>query len=256
MSYSRFTYYRDLIRELVLRDIKVRYKRSVLGFAWTLANPLLYLGVFYFVFKLVLEINIPRFGVFAFTGIIAFSWFQLSLAQSAGVIVSNRELVRLPGFSSLILPVVTITSNLVNFLVALVVLLSFQLVLGGGIGMQIWFLPLLIVLQFFLTLSLAYMIAALNVLFRDVGHLIAVLLQLLFFMTPIFYDASMIPDKYQALYRLNPMVHLIESYRSVLLTGSSINWWPLAVIAAFSILFLFVGLRLFVRLSYRFAEEV
>ena len=84
MTNTRIIFYRDLIRELVMRDIKIRYKRSALGFAWTLANPLLYLVVFYFVFKLALDINIPRFGVFAFTGIIAWGWFQSSAGTKFG----------------------------------------------------------------------------------------------------------------------------------------------------------------------------
>lgn len=256
MTNSRLIYYRDLIRELVMRDIRIRYKRSALGFAWTLANPLLYLVVFYFVFKLALDIKIPRFGAFAFTGILAWGWFQSSLSQSAGAIVGNRELVRSPGFSPAVLPIVIVSSNLVQFLVALVVLLLYQLVIGTGIGLQVWPLPFLIALQFILTLSLAYVIAALNVVFRDVGHLVAVLLQLMFFMTPIFYDASMIPERFQAFYRLNPMVHFVESYRSILLNDTALNWWPIAIIICFSILLLFVGRALFVRLSYRFAEEI
>ena len=109
------------------------------------------------------------------------------------------------------LPIVIVSSNLVQFSVALVVLLIYQLIVGTGIGVQVWPLPLLIALQFILTLGIAYLIAALNVIFRDVGHLVAVLLQLMFFMTPIFYDASMIPDRYQTIYRLNPMVHLLEA---------------------------------------------
>jgi lipopolysaccharide transport system permease protein len=256
MSRSGLIYYRDLIRELVLRDIRVRYKRSVLGFAWTLANPLLYLVVFYFVFKMALEINIPRFGVFAFTGIIVWNWFQSSLAQSGAAIVGNRELVRSPGFPPDILPLVTVTSNLVNLLVALVVLTGYQLTLGSGIHSQILFLPLLVGLQFVLILSLAYVVAGINVVFRDLGHLVVVLLQLMFFMTPIFYDASMIPDKYQALYRLNPMVHFVEAYRSVLLGQSGINWWAIGTIGIISLVLLMFGRSLFIRHSHRFAEEI
>jgi len=256
MSKSGLIYYRDLIRELVLRDIRVRYKRSVLGFAWTLANPLLYLVVFYFVFKMALEINIPRFGVFAFTGIIVWNWFQSSLAQSGSAIVGNRELVRSPGFPPDILPLVTVTSNLVNLLVAIVVLTGYQLTLGSGIHSQILFLPLLVGLQFVLILSLAYVVAGINVVFRDLGHLVVVLLQLMFFMTPIFYDASMIPDKYQALYRLNPMVHFVEAYRSVLLGQSGINWWAIGTIGIISLVLLMFGRSLFIRHSHRFAEEI
>ena len=252
----RFVYYRDLLRELVLRDIRVRYKRSILGFAWSLANPLLYLTVFYFVFQMALAINIPRFGVFAFTGILVWSWFQTSLSQSTGAIVGSRELVRTPGFPPAVLPVAIVTSNLIYFLVALSLLLVFLLFFGNGLSYWVMMLPVLVFLQFLMTLGLAYLIAALNVLFRDIGHLVSVLLQLMFFLTPIFYDASMIPDDYQSLYRLNPMVHIIESYRSVLLETRAISLWPLAIIAFCSSVMLFAGHRIFMRLSYRFVEEL
>jgi lipopolysaccharide transport system permease protein len=250
------THYRDLIRELVLRDIRVRYKRSVLGFAWTLANPLLYLVVFYFVFKMALEINIPRFGVFAFTGIIVWNWFQSSVAQSGAAIVGNRELVRSPGFPTDILPLVTVTSNLVNLLVALVVLAGYQLTIGGGLESQVLFLPVLIGVQFILILSIAYVVAGINVVFRDLGHLVVVVLQMMFFLTPIFYDASMIPEQYQTLYRLNPMVHIVEAYRSVLLGESGINWGAIGTIGVVSLVVLMFGRSIFMRHSYRFAEEI
>lgn len=253
---SRLVHYRDLVRELVLRDIRVRYKRSVLGFAWTLANPLLYLVVFYFVFKLALQINIPRFGAFAFTGLIFWNWFQMSLAQSSAAIVGNRELVRSPGFPVDILPLVTVTSNLINLLVAIVVLIIYQQLIGGGIHGQIVLLPLLLVLQFILILCIAYIVAGINVVFRDVGHLVVVVLQLMFFMTPIFYDASMVPEPYQALYNLNPMVHFVTAYRSVLLGNEGINWPALAMISVVSLVLLVLGRRIFMRYSYRFAEEI
>ncbi len=253
---SRLIYYRDLVRELVVRDIRIHYKRSILGFAWTLANPLLYLVVFYFVFKLALQININRFGVFAFTGMIVWNWFQASLAQSGTAIVGNRELVRSPGFPVDILPLVTVTSNLVNLLVALVVLIGYQLFVGTGVHVQILYLPVLLGLQFILILCLAYIVAGINVVFRDVGHLVVVLLQLMFFMTPIFYDAKMIPEAYRALYNLNPMVHFVEGYRSILLGIPGIHWGALGVTGVVSLALLVYGRRLFIRHSHHFAEEI
>ena len=253
---TRLTHYRDLVRELVLRDIRVRYKRSVLGFAWTLANPLLYLVVFYFVFKTALKIDIPRFGVFAFTGMVAWNWFQSSLAQGSAAIVGNRELVRSPGFPIDILPLVTVTSNLINLLVALVVLILYQVFAGTGVHYQIVYLPLLLALQFMLILCLAYIIAGINVVFRDAGHLVIVLLQLMFFMTPIFYDAKMVPEQFRTLYQLNPMVHFVEAYRSIVLGIPGINWTALSIIGVLSLLLLIYGRKLFIRHSHRFAEEV
>lgn len=244
------------MHELVLRDIRIRYKRSLLGFAWTLANPLLYLVVFYFVFKVALQVNVNRFGVFAFTGMIVWNWFQVSLAQSGTAIVGNRELVRSPGFPTDILPLVTVTSNLINLLVALVVLIGYELFAGTGIHGDILYLPVLLALQFMLILCLSYIVAGMNVVFRDVGHLVVVLLQLLFFLTPIFYEAKMIPERYRFFYELNPMVHFVKAYRSVLLGLPGIDWSALAVIGALSLVLLVYGRRLFIRHSHRFAEEI
>ena len=127
----RLIYMRDLLRELVGRDMKLRYKRSVLGIAWTLLNPLTQLLVFLFVFNLLLPLNIPHYSSFLFAGILVWNWFQGSLNQSTGAIVDNRELLRRPGFSAAILPIVTVTSHLIHFLLALPVLLLFLMLEGG-----------------------------------------------------------------------------------------------------------------------------
>ena len=180
----------------------------------------------------------------------------MSLSQSAAAILANRELIRSPGFRPAILPIVTVTSNLVNFLVSLLVLLVYQVTLGGGVSAQFLLVVPLIVLQFILTLSLAYLIAASNVAFRDVGHLVAVTLQLMFFMTPIFYDASMVPAQYQTIYRLNPMVAIVEAYRAVVLGIGEVNWPHIVAILVIAVVLLVVGQKVFTRLSFRFAEEV
>ncbi len=252
---SRAVYYRDLLRELVSRDLKVRYKRSALGFAWTLANPLMYLTVFYFVFQMAMSINIPRFGPFAFTGILVWNWFQSSLSQAIGAIVHNRELVRTPGFQPAILPAVTIVSNLVHFLLGLVLFILFLVLTDAGPGFRILLLPLFIAIQFTLTLGLAYWLAAANVLFRDTAHLVSVILQLFFFLTPIFYQASMVPEEYRHIYNLNPMVHILDGYRSALL-ATEVSWSALAIIIGVALVLLLTGYRYFLKLSHAFAEEL
>jgi len=253
---QRLIYIRDLLRELVARDLKVRYNRSVLGFAWALVTPLMFLTVFFFVFKLALSIDIPRFGSFAFTGMLVYTWFQSSVSQASGAITSSRELIRWPGFTAAILPVVTVTTNLVNFLIALPVLMLFLLIDGTGLKSVILLLPVVIFIQFVLTLGLGYLVAAVNVLFRDTEHLVAVLLQLLFFLTPVFYDVDMVPERYRALYDLNPMVHLVEAYRAILLDGTWPSGMALSTLAVLSLLLMYLGQKVFVNLSYRFVEEL
>src|SRR5919109_811992 len=128
----RLIYLRDLVRELVARDMKVRYKGSALGIVWSLMNPLMQLVVFHFIFRLVLELNIPRYSSFAFSGMLAWSWFQASLLDASGSMLANRELIKRPGFPVVILPVVSVTTHLIYFLLTLPILMLF-LSLGAAV---------------------------------------------------------------------------------------------------------------------------
>lgn len=246
----------DVALELVLRDLRLRYKRSVLGIAWSLVTPLAQLLVLHFVFTEVLPLGIANFSSFLFVGILVWSWLSGSLDQATGSIVDNRELVRQPGFPIAILPMVTVTTNLIHFFMSLPVLALF-LWLGGAVpSPAVALLPALIALQFLLTLSIAYFVAALHVTFRDTKHLLGVLLTLGFYLTPVFYEVQQAPEPYQALYALNPMVHVIEAYRDVLLHGV----WPsptgLIAVALASSILLLLGYALLTRTSYRFVDEL
>jgi homopolymeric O-antigen transport system permease protein len=252
----RLIYLRDLIRELVARDMKVRYKGSALGIVWSLANPLMQLVVFHFIFRLVLQLNIPRYSSFAFSGMLAWSWFQASLLDASGSMLSNRELVKRPGFPVAILPVVAVTTHLIYFLLTLPILMLFLIIGGSGVKPMTLALPLIMAVQFVLTLGLGYLAAIANVMFRDAHYLLGVSLQLLFFLTPVFYDASAVPQRYQTLYQLNPMVHLVAAYRGVLIEGRFPVGSAMLALSGLAVGLLYVGLRTFMRASYRYAEEV
>lgn len=248
--------YIDILRQLVDRDIKLLYKRSALGIAWTLINPLLQLIVFAFVFQTVLPVNVPNYASFTFTGLLVWNWFQTSLFQATGVIIASRALIRQPGFPIAILPVVTTTTGLIHFLLALPVLLAFLSVAGIELKPVVLYLPILQAIQFVLTVSLAYLLAALNVTFRDTQHTLGVVLQLFFYVTPVFYDIKNVPPKYQLLYNLNPMVHIVTAYRSILIQGVSPNWQSLLILVAVLVVLLPLGLHFFRRQSDRFVEEL
>ncbi|MFN7141101.1 MAG: ABC transporter permease [Limisphaerales bacterium] len=252
----RLIYIRDLLHSLVLRDMKAQYKSSILGILWSLINPMLQLMVFSFLFKVVLPLGIDNYAAFAFSGMLAWSWFQLSMLQATSAITSQRELIRRPGFPAPILPAITVTTNLINMLLALPLLLAFILITGGELKSTMLFLPLLMMLQFVFTLSLAYLTATANVLFRDIQHLMGVCLQLLFYFTPVFYSASRVPERYRYLYELNPMVHLVTAYRDLLLFGQMPNLQSLGYLALGSTVMLVVGYKFFVRMRDRFVEEL
>jgi lipopolysaccharide transport system permease protein len=249
-------YIYDLLRELVVRDMKLRYKRSVLGIVWSLLNPLFQMLVFIFLSRRVLSLDIPNYPSFVFTGVLAWSWFQSAVITTTGAITGNRELIKRPGFPTAILPVVTVTANLIHFLLALPVPLLFLLLGGGRLTSAILTLPLVILLQFLLILGLGYLVATAQVTFRDTQHLLGVFLMLLFYLTPVFYDASMVPARYQTLYRLNPMFHLITAYRAILIQGDLPDLRVLLALGVLGGVLLWLGHTVFTRASYRFVEEL
>lgn len=254
--FKRAIYIRDLLFELIARDIKLRYKRSVLGIGWSLLNPLAQLLVFNLVFRWILPLNIPNYAAYLFAGLLAWNWFQASLISGAGVIVDHRELVRKPGFPVLVLPVVTVAVNFIHYLLALPILVVFLLASRLPVTPAFAALPALFAIQFIFILSLIYYVATLQVTFRDTQYLLGIVLLLGFYLTPVFYDVAAIPSRYQALYRLNPMVVLIEAYHRVLLDGALPAAPALAWLSLVSLPVLYIGYRIFIRASYQFAEEL
>lgn len=252
----KIAHFFDLLRVLVDRDMKLLYKRSALGIAWTLINPLLQLAVFSFVFRSVIPINIPQFSSFAFSGLLIWTWSQTALFQATGLITSNKALIRQPNFPTAILPVVTTMTGLIHFLLALPVLIIFLAIDGVQPSSVLFVLPLLMVIQFVLTVGLAYPLAALNVTFRDTQHTLGVLLQMLFYLTPIFYDLNSVPKEFQPFYQLNPMVPLIEAYRAILLKGTQPDWQALLIVSLIVAVILPTGLAIFRRQSNTFVEEL
>jgi lipopolysaccharide transport system permease protein len=255
-SLATWQHRRDLLRELIARDMKLRYRGSFFGMAWTLLNPLTELLVLLFIFNVVLPLNIPRFGAFLFTGLLVYGWFQSALIYATTSIVANRELIRRPDVPPAILPAVTVASTLLHFLLSLPVLMVFLIATGVQLTGALAALPALMTVQFILTLALAYPLASLHVWFRDTQYFLRVALQLLFYLTPIFYQPSSIPERFRRLYAVNPMMWIVEGYRDVLLRGviPSLGAW--AALATVSTVLLCAGLAIFMSVSYRFADEL
>jgi len=252
----RWRHGRDLVRVLVDRDLKILYKRSSLGFGWALITPLMQLFIFVFVFRRALAVQIPNYSSYVFTGVLVFGWFQSSLSQAGGLITNSKSLVTQPGFPLVLLPHVTVCVRLFHLALALPIL--FALLWGQGMrpGMPWLALPLLVIVQYLLIAGLAYPLASLNVIFRDTQHIVGVILQLMMFVTPVFYSLGMVPEGMRNWFYLNPMVGMVECWRAVLME----NRWPdpgvVAGLLAFGATLLFVGRRVFVSQSHRFIEEL
>jgi len=252
----RLEYARDLVWELVLRDLKLRYKRSFLGIAWTLVNPLTQLLVFDFVFRVLFRVETPNYTAFLFVGIVAWNWFNGALMQSTTAILENRDLVRQPGFPSVMLPNVAVASQLIHYLLTLPILFGLLIVSGIPITpMALWMIPI-IAIQYLFSLALSVYIAALHVTFRDTQYLLGIFLMLGFFMTPILYEVSIVPEAYLPIYDFNPMALLVHAYRDALLADQMPNLRALGIVTATSVVLLVHGRRVFERASIRFAEEI
>jgi lipopolysaccharide transport system permease protein len=247
---------RDLVRELIARDIKLRYRGSLLGIVWTLLNPLAELLVLLFVFSLIMRVEIPNFGAYLFTGLIVYGWFQTSVNFATGAIVGNRELVRRPGVPVVVLPIVTVASNMVHFVLSMPILVGLLLVSGVPVSWTVLALPVLVVLEFVLVLACAYPVATIHVWFRDAQHVVRIALQLLFYLTPIFYEARSVPAEIQWVYRLNPLAHVVDAYRAVLIRGELPSAWSVWYPFGLSVVLLAAGVAWFRRASQRFADEL
>ena len=260
ISNRQIIYYRDLLWCLVVRELKVLYKRSLLGVAWTLLNPLLQLLVFSVIFQQVLKAGsgIDHYISYAFSGLLIWGWTQSALFQATALITGNRPLIRQPSFPIPILPIVTVTTGLIHFLLALPALGIIMAIDHITLTWNILLFPVLLILQFIFTLSFAYPLAALNVTFRDTQHTLGVILQLLFYLLPIFYTIHdrNIPDWLQTFYAWNPLVILIEAYRAILLDGRFPNWSGLLILVLIVSVLLPIGYRIFQKQSERFVEEV
>jgi lipopolysaccharide transport system permease protein len=219
LNLTRLVYLRDLVRELVVRDIKLRYNRSVLGIGWSLAVPLAQLAILNFVFGVILPFHIENFTTFLFAGLLPWSWFQSSLFAVTKTTRQNKDLIQQVGFPVGILPVITVTSQFLHFALALPILFFLLWWEGYPLSPALVALPLVMGLQFLLTLGLSYFIVPIESLFHDTEHLLGLGLFLLFYLTPVFYSPSSIPEKYLLIYDLNPLVHLLGAYRAILMEG-------------------------------------
>jgi lipopolysaccharide transport system permease protein len=255
-SPARTQHLLDLLYRLVEREMKLIYKRSILGVAWTLIVPLMQLLAFTFMFHSVLGVHVSKYASYAFTGLLVWNWFQTSLIAATGCIIKSHSLLEQPGFPVSILPIVSVVTWLIHFAAALPVLLFFLCWDGAMLTPAILLMPLLLVLQAAFTLSLAYPLSALNVPMRDTQHTLTVLLNLAIYVTPVFYTIDKVPAKYQIVFQLNPMRHFLDAYRSILLHGQAPNWIPLTIVFALTCCLIPMGHWLFMRQSARFVEDL
>jgi ABC-type polysaccharide/polyol phosphate export permease len=254
--------YRALIRSLVARELRARYRGSVLGFLWSFINPLLLLLIYTFVFTVVMPgsrgTGLEPYSLFLFCGILPWTWFSSSLLESSNALIASGNLIRKVMFPAEVLPIVSVLTGLVHFCLGLPILALFILYAAVPVSATdlVW-LPAIVAIQLVFTLGLSLLLSSLTVHFRDLRDLLGNLLTFWFFATPIIYPASQAPEKYQWVLALNPVTHLITAYQDVLFVpGPMTVWRPLLSVAVLAVVVFLVGYFVFDRLRDTLAEEV
>ncbi len=259
--------YRELVAMLVMRELKARYKNSALGFLWSLLNPLGMMVVFTIVSTFLMPSNqIDKYPIFLLCGLLPWNFFQAGVVGSIDSVVGNANLIKKVYFPREVLPIVSVLAQLVNFLLALVVLFAVLLVFRAHISPWVWALPLVIFVQTLLILGVALILSTLNVFYRDVAMIMEVVMLAWFFLTPIFYPIDVLPRSAELfgitinlhwwMYVINPMSSIISAYRDLLYWGYLTDIYFLSRTVMTSVGVLVVGYWFFLRCSGRFGEEV
>jgi len=254
--------YRALIQSLVARELKARYRGSVLGFFWSFINPLLLLLIYTFVFTVAVPGarggGVEPYALFLFCGILPWTWFSSSLLESSNVLIAGANLIKKVVFPAEVLPIVSVLAGLVHFLLGLPILALFLAYYRTPVApLDLAWFPVIVVVQLLLTTGLALLVSALTVHFRDVRDLLQNLLTLWFFATPIIYPLWNAPEQWRRVLELNPFTHIAVAYQEILFRpGPFTRWPPLLVTGALAVALFALGYFVFDRLRDTLAEEV
>ena len=249
--------YRQLLKSNVQKEIRGKYKGSFLGVLWSFINPLLQVLVYAIVFPFIMKNTQENYVVFLIIGILPWTWFITAITQGTSCILANAGIIKKVYFPREILPISVVTSGMINFLISCIVIFLFLIFSGIGISWYVVFLPIIVIIQFIFTLGILFMTSAIDVYIRDAEYIIAFIVNMLFYATPILYS----PDIFQNtpiswLFKLNPLAGIINSYRDILFYKTMPNLESLLFIFVISIILLLLGIAIFRKLEKGFAEEV
>ena len=242
----RDTYrYRELIWALAQKELRVRYKRSVLGFLWALLNPALMMLVLTLVFGIIMRFSIDHYAVFLLSMLLPWTFFAQSLAYSVESIVGNGDLLKKVKIARLVFPVASVVSNIINFLLSLFPLMALILLMRFPLHWTWIYLPIPMLALFLFTLGAAFFFATINVFYRDVSHIVQIILSAWFYFSPIIYSLDLVPARYRWAFRLNPMLYVLNGFRLTIYYGKLPSPQSVAMSLACATAALLVGYGIF-----------
>jgi len=248
--------YRELIWALAVKELTIRYKRSVLGFLWALLNPALLMLVLTAVFSTIMRFPIPHYPIFLLSVLLPWTFFSQSLSYGVESIVGNADLIRKISVAKLIFPLAAVVANLINLLLSLIPLALLVLLMQHPFHWTWVYLPVPILALTIFTLGVCFLFSAANVYYRDVSHIVQVILSAWFYITPIIYSLDFIPEKERWIFKLNPLIYVINGFRLSVYYGQLPH--AQSIIASFvcAFLTLFVGFAIFRRYQDSFVFYV
>ena len=254
---KRIWSFKDMVYELTHRELRGKYKGSVLGFLWTYINPLAQIIVYAFFFSQIFRSGIEKFHLYLIVSMFPWNFFTGGVMQGLTSVRSQGELVKKIYFPRQILPIVYVTVNFINMLISFLIIYSMLLISGWGIDMslQLWLLPVMLI-EYVFTLGLAMILAGVEVYFRDVEHIVSVIMMIWMYVTPMFYSLDIVPVELQKYFYYNPMLYIISMYQQILYYKVSPDRTFMIRALVISLSTLIVGWIVFDRLEKRFAEEL
>lgn len=248
--------YRQMLISIVRKDLRSRYKGSFMGFLWTFINPLLQLTIYSIVFPYLLRFNQENYPMFLFVALLPWIFFSSSLQGATTSIVGGANLVKKIYFPRSILPLSVVCTNLMNYIYGLVIVFPALLLTGVSLTYNVLWLPIVLIIMFIFTLGLSMLMSALYVRFRDLEHIVGILVMVWFYLTPIVFSIDIFPKHIADLISYNPMVPVINAFRDILLYGYAPDWFSLSYSFIVGIVVLIVGTFIFRKFERTFAEEL
>jgi len=244
----------DLISVITEKELKVRYKSSFLGYLWSIANPLLFAMIYYFIFKLIMRVQIPNYTIFIITGLFPWQWFASTTSNSLFSFIANAQIIKKTVFPRSVIPFSNVMMECLHFLCTIPVIIVFLFIYDMTPHWNwIYGIPLIGIAQLLFSYGIALFLSTLNLFFRDLERFITLGIMLLFYCTPILYAGDMIPQNYQWLIKYNPLADMVLSWRELFMNGY-VDYEKILSLYGMGIITLIIGSWVFNKLKFRFAE--
>lgn len=248
--------YRELLKTNVKKEVRGKYKGAWLGVVWSFLNPLLMLVVYSVVFPYILRVEVENYTMYMMIALIPWNFFTGSITSGVGSIVREGNILKKVYFPREIIPISVVTSALVNFLITCIIMFLFIIFTGLGFSWHLLLFPIIVLIQYIITLAFTFVLSAITVYVRDVDHFVNIILLLAFYVTPIVYDPSLLPAKFNWTLLVNPMAGLISAYRDILYYHTLPDFNILLMWFLIGIMLIIIGYIIFKKLEKNFAEEL